>query len=203
MCRAVIRDSVFQWWTQVASFDFVGDLEFRFQVRRLNHCFFNMGQPGLFLFIFHGKAFCNWTFKRNISASVSSCVCFPGLSQKTGWSPGQVSPCLFVIYGEVFNLSIDLTVPGSNPGQLRRTERRNYGSFYAAFFFPSPATILRRLPSTQLWKNRNIGETSKERKTKMFFKQPLILRSCFRLDPFYYMTQVPCGTFTDIPETLQ
>ena len=42
---------------------------------------------------------------------------------------GVTLPLRYILDGEVFNLSIDLTVPGSNPGQLRRTERRNYGSF--------------------------------------------------------------------------
>ena len=45
-----------------------------------------MGQPRPLSFIFHGKAFynndiTNWAFNRNISASLTSCVCFLGLAK--------------------------------------------------------------------------------------------------------------------------
>ena len=48
--------------------------------------------PGLF-FIFHCEAFLqqlftNLAFSRDISASMTSCVRFPGLSQLTGGTPG-------------------------------------------------------------------------------------------------------------------
>ena len=70
--------------------------------------FLNMGQPRPLLFIFHCKAFynndfTNWAFSRNISASMTSCVRFPGLSQLHGRESWVgVTVCLLALQdGEV------------------------------------------------------------------------------------------------------
>ena len=55
-----------------------------------------LANPGLFCLFFTVKLFTtiitNLAFSRDISASMTSCVCFPGLFQLTGGNPGQVSP---------------------------------------------------------------------------------------------------------------
>ena len=55
----------------------------------------NMGLTGSLFDLFIAKLFTKMIYKlalnRNISASMTSCVCFSCLSQQTGWSPGQES----------------------------------------------------------------------------------------------------------------
>ena len=49
-------------------------------ILRESYHFFNMGQPRPLLLIFQ-QWFTNWAVNRDISASMTSCVCLPGLSQ--------------------------------------------------------------------------------------------------------------------------
>ena len=204
MCRAAIRDSVFQCWTWLASFDFVGDLEFRYQVRRLNHCIFLIWvNPASFCLFFTVKLFATGLSKETF---LHLCQVVFASRAYLGRRDGVLGRCHLASSLHTRRRGVQPLHRSNSPWfkawptqthratKLRHLLRRIFLPITSNDF--AAAAVDTTLEKQEYW--RNIKRT----KNKNVFKQPLILSSCFRLDPFY-MTQVPYGTFTDIPETLQ